>query len=249
MLDFSLFLSVLFVFIAYFLKGFSGFGPALVLIPTLSLIIDPGSAITAAAFFDMFAGLFLILTVLKQIDWKFVIPVTLLICAGAYPGAFLLTVISTELLKILIGIGLLIFITLLLVSHNGNENGSKPESHWLQYPVALFSGFTGGLIGITGPVLIIYLKLKYGKAYFRTQLISVFFFGAIWRFALYNINNISLNIESLQLFFMGLFMFAGLYYGHRIQVGIRERRFNQVVAAILLLPAINLLVNGIRGSF
>jgi len=65
-MDYVLYSSLLFVFLAYFLKGFSGFGPALILIPMLSVTIDPETAITAAAFFDAIAGIILFIHVRKK---------------------------------------------------------------------------------------------------------------------------------------------------------------------------------------
>ncbi len=244
--ELSLILALMSVLVAYFLKGFSGFGPALVLIPALSLLINPGSAISAAALLDILAGLLLFFTVYKKIDWKFVLPVTLLLFAGAYPGAYLLKHISTALLKITIGLGLLLFIALLLLGNRDNNRGTGGKYEWMKYPIALFSGFTGGLIGITGPVLIIYLKLRHGKTYFRTQLIAIFFFGAVWRFFLYRMNAIPMDIPTNQFIFMALFLVIGLYYGHRRQMHINEKNFNRVVALVLILPALNLLINGLN---
>jgi uncharacterized membrane protein YfcA len=244
---FDIVLILTFVFIAYYLKGFSGFGPALVLIPILSIIIDPGTAITAAAFFDMFAGLILFVTVFKRIDWKFVIPVTILIFAGAYQGAFFLKSVPIHQLKILIAAGLLFFVAILTFAEREDPKRVKAGSHWLQYPIALFSGFIGGLIGITGPVLIIYLKFKYQKEYFRTQLIAVFFFGALWRFILYQIHAISFKIGPFVLVLMGLTLIAGLYFGYHTHRKVDERRFNRIIAVILLIPALNLLYDGLQG--
>lgn len=239
--------AVLIVFIAYFLKGFSGFGPALVLIPVLSVIFSPGTAISASAFFDIFAGLFLLITVFRQIDWRFVLPVTILLMIGAYPGAYLLKYTPVNTLKILIASGLLLFIALLILTNHSNKTYKREsERHWLQYPIALFSGFTGGLIGITGPVLIVYLKFRHGKDYFRTQLIAVFFFGALWRFILYRNNNIEFDISPLLLIFMGIFLIVGLYYGHRIHLDVDEKRFNRIVAGVLLIPVINLFYSGLQ---
>jgi len=236
-----------FSLVAYYLKGFSGFGPALIFIPTMTLITDPETAIVSATFFDMMAGLILLISVFKQIDWRLVLPVSLLIFAGAIPGAMLLKQTSAEMIKILIGAGILTFIVILAFSKD-SENKSKPKNRrWLKYTIALFSGFMGGLIGITGPALIIYLKLRHTKDYFRTQLIAIFFFGALWRYILYIMNGINLNISALNLFWMGIAMIVGLYLGYKTHIAVNEKRFNQVVAMALIIPAINLLYSGFKG--
>ena len=88
-----LILAGLAVFTAYFIKGFSGFGPALVLIPSLTLLFNAETAISASTYFDIIGGIILFISVRKSIDWKFVIPITLLLFIGAYFGANLLETI------------------------------------------------------------------------------------------------------------------------------------------------------------
>jgi uncharacterized membrane protein YfcA len=103
----------------------------------------------------------------------------------------------------------------------------------------------GGLIGITGPVLIIYLKLRHKKDYFRTQVIAIFFFGAIWRYFIYILNGIKANISGDNLLLLGITMSVGLFLGYKTHISVNEKRFNQLIACALIIPAIHLLYSGI----
>ncbi|MEJ2055111.1 MAG: sulfite exporter TauE/SafE family protein [Calditrichaceae bacterium] len=237
-------LAALAVFSAYFIKGFSGFGPALILIPSLTFLYDPGTAISASTYFDIIGGIILFITVRKDIDWKFVIPITLLIYIGAYFGANLLKVISPELLTKIIGYGLIAF-SIILILQKQNENRTVKQSLFkrlISLPIALAAGFSGGMIGITGPLLVIYMKLNFDKNYFRNQLIAIFTFGAVWRFLLYRMHGIAFEMNYYQLIFLTAIMLGGLWLGQHLHVKVNERNFNRIIAVMLLVPAVNLLI-------
>jgi uncharacterized membrane protein YfcA len=232
------------VFAAYFIKGFSGFGPALILIPSLTLLFNAETAISASTYFDIIAGIILFISVRKSIDWKFVIPITLLLFVGAYFGAKLLKTIPTPLLEQIIGYGLILFSLILILQ---KENEAKPVmqsriKRIISLPIALMAGFSGGMIGISGPLLVIYMKLNYNKNYFRDQLIAIFAFGAIWRFALYRMHHIAFDMDFMVIIILTVIMLLGLWVGQHLHFKVNERNFTRIIALILLIPAINILL-------
>lgn len=232
------------VFAAYFIKGFSGFGPALILIPSLTLLFDAETAISASTYFDIIGGIILFFSVRKSIDWKFVIPITLLLFVGAYFGAMLLETVSTALLELVIGYGLILFSLILILQ---KDNADKPVNQSrmkriISLPIALLAGFSGGMIGISGPLLVIYMKLNYTKTYFRNQLIAIFAFGAVWRFALYQMHHIAFNMEIIWILILTVVMMIGLWIGQHLHVKVNERNFTRIIALILLIPAVSLLL-------
>ena len=56
------------VFIAFFIKGFSGFGTALLLMPLFTMLFGAKSALPTTALFDVIAGLILIISVRHKIN-------------------------------------------------------------------------------------------------------------------------------------------------------------------------------------
>ena len=107
---------LLVIVIAYFIKGFSGFGPALVIVPFFSLLYDAPSALVLASVFDFFAGGILIHSVRKEINWHFVLAVFMALAAGTVLGSSLLGSIPVDLLKKIIGAVILIFSLIILPS-------------------------------------------------------------------------------------------------------------------------------------
>jgi uncharacterized membrane protein YfcA len=212
-------------------------------VPSLALIYDPTTAISATALFDFIAGGILLIFVWKEIQWRFVLPIFFALGLGAILGSLLLGSIETVLLKKIIAIAILIFSLVILIQRNNSSYQPQRSGNFLKYPVGFLSGVLGGLISITGPPLVIYMKLIYKKEFFRIQLIGIFFLGSGWRFLLYQLNQIPMHIsyESLIVYF-GI-MLIGLWVGSKVHVKVNEDFFNKVVAVLIIIPAINLILS------
>jgi uncharacterized protein len=232
------------VFAAYFLKAFTGFGPAMIMIPFFAILYDPGTAITAATMYDFLAGMILIVSVRKQIKWKFVISIFVSLAFGAIFGSFLLGNVPDYWVKKIIGITIFLFALIILFQKNGNSIKVKNKKiQSLKYPIGAFGGFLGGFIGISGPPIIIYLKMLYEKSFFRTQLIGIFFFGAGWRFMLYRINDIPFNLGYYEVGIFFFVMLCAAWAGTKLHFKVNELIFNRIVAILLIVPSINLILN------
>jgi hypothetical protein len=231
------------VFAAFFLKGFSGFGPALVLIPLFTILYDAHTAISVSAFLDMIAGFYLLFPLIKRIDWRFVIPVVLVSSIGSFFGISLINRISVNLLEKLIAAMILSFIIYLLLRKTVEQKiqSARHNFLYLKYPVSLLSGLLGGLIGISGPPLVIYLKLTADKQYFREQLIAVFALGALWRSFWYWSFEIHIGINIFNLLVMSIVLFCGLMAGSKTHFKVSETAFDRIVALVLLWPVMNIL--------
>jgi uncharacterized membrane protein YfcA len=234
-------LGILVILVAYFVKGFSGFGPALIIVPFFALLYDPPSALVIAALFDFFAGVILVYTVRKEIRWSFVMSVFVALGLGVVVGSFLLDRIPVEGLKKLIGAILLVFSMIILFQRSENGWKNKQKYKFLKYASAFLSGFLGGLVSMSGPPIIIYMKMMYEKSFFRTQLIAIFMLGTAWRYLMFLYHDIPMNIplQSLAIYF--LVLLAGLWIGTHLHVKVNEVVFNKAVALILLIPAFGLL--------
>jgi uncharacterized membrane protein YfcA len=232
---------VVIILIAYFVKGFSGFGPSLIIVPFFTLLYDPPSALVLAAFFDFFAGVIMTISVRNKIDWRFVISIFISLAAGTLLGSFFPGKMPVELLKKTIGIVILIFSLMILLQRNGTVKVLNPRRIRLKYPAAFLSGFLGGMVSMSGPPLVIYMKTMYDKDFFRTQLIGIFVLGTAWRSLLFLWHGLVLNISTASLIIFFLIMLLGLALGSRIHLQVQETTFNKIVALILLIPTVSLL--------
>ncbi|APF17948.1 protein of unknown function DUF81 [Caldithrix abyssi DSM 13497] len=235
--------AVLVIFVAYFVKGFTGFGPALILIPTLSYFYAPPQVIFLSALLDVFGGIYLLAKVYRLINWKFVLPILALFFPGAYIGAKLLNAFDVALLKTLLGLAMIFFIGLIWFNTIASSHKFKIKtSHKISLPLAFLAGIGGGLFGISGPLLVIYFKLALKKASFRAQLIAIFAFGAAWRLLLYHSLGTEVSFNMWQLFIFITVMFLAVVTGNRWQLRINPIKFDRFVAAVLLIPSLTLLL-------
>jgi uncharacterized membrane protein YfcA len=234
-------LGILVILVAYFVKGFSGFGPALIIVPFFALIYDPPSALVLAALFDFLAGCILVYTVRKKILWSFVLSIFFVLAIGAFFGALLLERIPVDDLRRMIGGVLFVFSLGILFQKNGFSDQIRQKIKWLKYPAALLGGFLGGLVSMSGPPIIIYMKMMYEKTFFRTQLIAIFVLGTAWRTLLFFYHEIPMNVPLWHMLTFFIIMLLGLWLGGRLYIRVNELVFNRIIAIILFIPAINLL--------
>ncbi len=226
---------------AYFLKGLSGFGPALIMIPFLTIVYDPVTAIVVTTMLDFLAGIALIPQIRKEISWSFVIPIIITMAIGATIGAYLLGQLPTNIIRQIMGISIGLFALYIFFLKESDTPANK-KAGLLKYPVGIVSGLFGGLLGISGPPLVIYMKLSFAKAFFRTQLIAIFLFGAGWRLVLYQLNHLELNLNWYVLLLFIITMILGVYIGNKIHFKISETLFTRIVAIIIFSTAIGMLV-------
>jgi len=234
---------VLFIvtFVAYFIKGFSGFGPALLIVPFFTLFAGAPIALTASALLDALAGLILLWGIRKKIDWKFTMPIIVAISVGSFVGARLIFVLPILLLKKLIGIFLSIFILYLIWNPDFRHPFSEKRLWPVTLLVSLVSGISGGLVGMSGPPLAAYLKFRFPKDYFRAQLIVVFFFEKLIRLFVYHTYQLIPTQQWTKLIWFLPVLLLGLWVGTHYHARIGEKKFTRIVAFILLIPAIKLI--------
>jgi uncharacterized membrane protein YfcA len=231
-------------FLAYAIKGLTGFGPALIVVPFFTALLGIQYALPAAAIFDTIAGFLLLITVSKQISWKFCFPLMISIALGSFIGANTVFMVSSELIQILIGIFIFLFGIYLLLTNSQkilikNINNQKVL---IGATIAGFlSGIIGGMIGMSGPILVIYLKYFFSKEFFRTQLITIFLVANMVRLFIYYKGGL-LSFEESKFFIACLpALLIGLLVGHILQVHISEKHFNRVVSSILILVSLKLV--------
>jgi len=240
-LEITIYLATITVLFAYFVKSATGFGPALIMIPIFSILFNPKQAIVLSNLFDSIAGLILLATVYKKVNWRFIVPVMLFLNLGIYLGARLMIVIPSAILFVIIGFVVLVFAVFIFFKKEtlADKANYKVMTGAL---IATFSGFLGGLTGMSGPLIVSYFKLSFTKDIFRNSLIAIFSFAAIWRLSVYFYLQIPWTLTVLQVIVFLSAMLIGLFLGTRFNRLVNERIFNKVVAVILLVPAFNLLI-------
>ncbi|MGB3093296.1 MAG: sulfite exporter TauE/SafE family protein, partial [Candidatus Zixiibacteriota bacterium] len=97
-------------------------------------------------------------------------------------------------------------------------------------------GCTGGMFGLNGPPLVLYLthRLK-DKQIFRATLYGIFFVDACYRLTLYSASKL-ITIEVVKFaLYLTPFLLIGLLLGSKLQAKINENVFKKAIALILMV--------------
>jgi uncharacterized membrane protein YfcA len=164
-------LSSLCIFVAAFIRGFTGFGLAVVGVPLLSLFFAPAEIVPSIMILAIIAGLQLIPKIWRSVDWKLLAPTVLGAAVGTPLGTWLLAGVSANVMRVLIGGAVL---TASLAVQLGFRFAQRPPAG-VSAGFGAIAGLTGGAAAMPGPsVIFLFLAVPIAHAAGRASLILFF---------------------------------------------------------------------------
>lgn len=152
-------------------RGFSGFGSALIYVPLMSAVYGPRIAAASFLLIDFVTGLAFALGVWRRTVWREVLPMATAAVLFAQFGTLILLYVEPTTLRWFISI---VVGVLLIVLASGWRYHGKPL---LAYTilVGMLAGLMGGAVQISGPPVILYwLGSMHDVAVVRANFISYF---------------------------------------------------------------------------
>lgn len=228
---------------ASFLQTITGFGYALAAAPLLAFFMDPKEAVMLV----MATGLFtkVILLTGKKIQGNFtdIVPLFLASLVGALPGAYLITAISADALKIFIGIILLL--TTCAMSANYTLQITRPRL--AQNLVGMVSGFLGATTSLSGPPLVLYyLNENAEKESFRANLTRYFLLGNISTLALsYGFGTLQPSSLWLPVLVSLPAMAFGVWAGDKLFCRLNPQVFRRLAISVISVSGLMTAYNGL----
>jgi uncharacterized membrane protein YfcA len=237
-------LAGLILFVAYLIRGISGFGSGLVAIPLLAHLLPLQFVVPWVLLLDFTASLALggRSQDRRAIDWReigWLLPTTLL---GILIGVALLVNLPKS--PLLIGLGLFVGafgVRSLLFLH-----GERCVARWWSLPAGMLGGIVGAMFGTGGPPYVIYLSRRiHNKRQLRATFSGLFILDGGLRVIIFGFSGL-LNQESMLLACLaGLpILVSGLYVGHRIHLGLSNASMTRIIGALLILSGASLLFKG-----
>jgi uncharacterized membrane protein YfcA len=220
-------------------RGFSGFGSALIYIPLASAVYGPKLAAASFVLIDFFGTIPLAARAWPVCNKREVVPLGIA-CAVTIPlGALLLIYLDPIWIRWGIAVLILGLLAVLLSGWRYRGQASLP----LTIGVGLFSGVTGGATTLTGPIPIVYwLGSASGAAVVRANLIVFFLFTDGFVALVYWVQGL-LTAEAVMLALLtGLPFYFALAAGARLFRGASELTYRRIaylivaVAALVSLP-------------
>lgn len=225
---------------AYFIRGITGFGSALISVPLLALSQPLQFAIPLVLALDFTASLALGSTNFSKANWseiKILLPAGMV---GACIGAFALLTLPTQ--PVLIGLGVFV-----VVVGFRNVFGLQPEkrlSRAWAIPAGLAGGGAGALFGAGSPPYIIYLTRRLqDKSEVRATFSWLIAIDGGFRLALFLFAGLLLEPKLQVAYLLGLLpMGVGLYIGNKVHADMTREGMLRVVGTLLMLSGLMLFL-------
>lgn len=220
-------------------RGFGGFGTALIIIPVLSVIIGPRAAVPAVTLALLVTTLQLIPATWPHVRWREQRVLSLAGCLGVPVGVVVLIWIDPELLRRAISATTAASALFLMTGWRYSGGPSLPAAA----AAGAFGGFLSGAASIGGPPVIAYLLAGQGSpAQTRASIVFYFAFTQVVSLTLFGLNGL-LSINSLVVAVLiapGLLI--GTWFGSRLFRLSSERIFRWTALTLLLVVGLATLV-------
>lgn len=172
MLSYPFFLySATAVLFAGFVRGFTGFGFAMIAMVTLSFVLSPVEIVPMILLWEITASIWLLPHVWRQVDWNSVVLLMAGIVVGTPIGVFLLVRVPAKPMQAAIAITVIVLIIALWRGFRISNNLGRVATGG----VGIVSGILSGGATIGGPpVILFYYSSKAHPSRARASLIALF---------------------------------------------------------------------------
>jgi uncharacterized membrane protein YfcA len=155
----TLALAAAIAFVAYVVRGFSGFGSALIMTPLLVLIVEPQPAITSTAILGATIGAAITFQARQAIDWPTLLRPLCVAVPCILLGALALAWANQQSLRRALGLFVILFGARMLSLLRAGRSQSRARWHpRTGYLAGALGGVLGGAFGTGGPPMVVYLE-------------------------------------------------------------------------------------------
>jgi len=230
------------IFAGHFVKGFSGFGSAIVAAPLLALFMPLRAIVPLMALVSLPAGAYMVIATWRHIDWRETLLVSVGMIVTTWIGMQVLLTVENQVLKQAFAVATVLFVLPALWDR-------RPVRRRRAHPLATLlvgtvAGLTGVLFAVPGPPVVLYFTYTMTDDVnrFRGTLSAIFLSNALIQVVAFAGEGV-LTADLLLL--AGVLMpslLAGLWVGSWLVQRVQVRRFRQAVAGILIANAVLLWI-------
>ena len=221
--------------LAGLVRGFSGFGGAMIYMPLIAAVYDPRIAAVTILLVDFVSTTPFAIREVRRCVWREVIPISIAMAVGVPFGTWALLVLDPIVLRWAIAILVLSLLPLLASGWRYHGSPSIPVT----FAVGLFSGVTAGAVQIAGPPVILYWLGRGDRAVtVRANLMVFFMICGVVLIASYAIEGL-FTAPSLALsLLLGIPYMAGVGAGSRFFLGTSDQVYRRIAYLIIAAAAI-----------
>lgn len=231
------------VFVAMVVRGFTGFGGALLMVPLLGLVWDVRLAIVVVACIQLTTGAMLVTMSRKSVNRQVLGPVVVVGIIGLAAGSYLLARLPVEWIARIVGIVSIVLGLISLIRRVAIAQTAAKPPRVVTAGIGLTAGLLHGLVGTSGPVMVPYLqRVLPSPAAMRATLLAYFFLLDILRVGGYlQLGIIDGAVARWSLLLIPVAV-IGSIVGARIHVQVSDNVFRIAVASLLIVAGALLLV-------
>lgn len=228
-------------FLAYTVKGMSGFANTLVLSTILSFQANNLNITPLDLVLSLPSNLALAWRDRKKLNLRICAPMALCAILGALPGVFLLKLGNAAALKIAMGV----LIALIGVETATRGQGTSKGSTAAMIVIGLISGVMSGIFGI-GALMVAYINRCSGSnSEFRGNVCFVFAADNVFRMVLYILTDVMTWDIVLQSLWLLPVTFIGIFVGTKIADRVGDARARKITAWLLVFSGLSVVVTNI----
>ena len=221
--------------LAGLVRGFSGFGSALVYMPLISALYGPRIAAPSMAVIDVLAAVTFVSTVWRQAAWREVLPLAVSALVAAQFGSLILKYADPILLRWFITI-LVLAVVAVLVS--GWRYQGRPILV-VTLAVGALSGLLGSAVQMAGPPVIVYWLGSAGEAAIvRANFVTYFAALAAGLGITYSIKGLLTSEATALALLIGPLQIASQHVGARLFPLASDRTYRILAYGVILLAAL-----------
>lgn len=216
-------------------RGFSGFGSALIYVPLMASVYEPRVAAASFLLIDFATGLTFVFGVWRNAVWREILPLAAAALTAAQFGTLILQYADPTLLRWVIA---LFIAALLPVLMSGWRYHGRPMLV-VTIGVGVLAGTLGGAIQISGPPIILYwLGSAHEAAVMRANFVSYFALFAAGSLVTYLAHGlITAQVIALAILIGPLHIFA-MWLGGRVFRFASEATYRRVAYVIIAAAAL-----------
>jgi uncharacterized protein len=216
-------------------RGYSGFGMGLMIVPLLSLVLAPAEAVIIVLIFGVTVALRQLPGLWTHIDWRglrLLLPTAILTTPA---GTWLLGLASPTALRL--GLSATVVVVAILFLVGFRLTGTPGRATVLA--TGAVAGVMNGVAGLSGPALVfLYLTRADSLSVGRATLIAFFFVTDAAALAFAWIGDLVARDTAVTALLLIPFLLAGVLLGERAFRGTSPERFRRVVLWLLILTGI-----------
>ncbi len=225
---------------AALVRGMTGFGMAIILVPLLGMIAAPGEAVVLAIILQLLIGPVGLRRIIANADRSSAVPIALLAMTATPFGLIALRAATPDIARLSIAaVAIGAFVILFLPQH---PDGHRPGRVAIAL-TGLSSGILTGFAAMPGPPVVpFYLRQRIAPATARASMMLIFFGTAIAG----TLASLWLGLATHRLFLLALLLFGPMWLGDHLGTRafgrVPDRIWRSIVAVVLGVAAVSAAV-------